>query len=103
MTKWYVKWKLTDQYWSLSREERLKVGLQTLGMVDADMKAGILKDWAITTDTGKGYSIAEGTETQLYEALIKYRPYMAFEVTPVISFAQHNATLRKLAAAAQKK
>jgi len=103
MTKWYVKWKLTEQYWSLSNAERLKVGIQTLGMVNADMKAGLLKDWAITTDTGKGYAIAEGTETQLYESLIKYRPYNAFEVTPVIPFAQHYATLKKIAARVQSK
>jgi hypothetical protein len=103
MTKWYIKWKLTDHYWSLPRTERLKVGIETLGMLNADFKAGLLKDWGITTDTGKGYAISEATETQLYEALIKYRPYNAFEVTPVIPFAQHNATLRKLAAAAQKK
>ena len=103
MTKWYVKWKLTDQYWSLSREERLKVGLQTLEMVNADMKAGILTDWAITTDTGKGYALAEGTETQLYQSLIKYRPNTAFEVTPVIPFAQHAETLKKIAATAQSK
>jgi hypothetical protein len=62
----------------------------------------LLKDWSITTDTEKGYAIAEGTETQLYEAL-KYRPYTAFEVIPVIPFAQHKTTLKNLAAAAQKR
>ena len=103
MTKWYIKWKLTDQYWSLSNAERLKVGIQTLGMVNADIKAGLLKDWSITTDTGKGYAISESTETQLYESLIKYRPYNAFEVTPVIPFAQHYQTIKNLAAAAQSK
>jgi hypothetical protein len=103
MTKWHVEWKLTDQYWSLSDAERLKVGLKMLEMVNGDLKAGLIKDWSITTDTGKGYTIAEGTETQLYESLIKYRPYNAFEVTPVIPFAQHKATLQKIAAAVQKK
>jgi hypothetical protein len=102
VTKWYIKWNLTEQYWSLSNAERLKGGLQMLEMVSGDLKAGLLTDWSITTDTGKGYAIAEGTETQLYESLIKYRPYTAFEVTPVIPFAQHNATLKNLAAAAQK-
>ena len=103
MTKWYIKWKLTEQYWSLSNAERLKGGLQMLEMVSGDLKAGLLKDGSITTDTGKGYAIAEGTETQLYEALIKYRPYNAFEVTPVIPFAQHYETLKKIAATAQSK
>ena len=103
MTKWYVKWKLTEQYWSLSNAERLKVGIQTLGMVNADMKAGVITDWAITTDTGKGYAISEATETQLYESLIKYRPYNSFKVTAVIPFAQHYATLKKIAARVQSK
>ena len=103
MTKWYVEWKLTEQYWSLSDAERLKVGLQMLEMVNMDFQAGLIKDWSITTDTGKGYNIAEGTETQLYESLIKYRPHVTFEVTPVIPFAQHKATLQKVAATAQKR
>ena len=103
MTKWYVEWKLTDQYWSLSDADRLKVGLQMLEMVNGDLKAGLIKDWSITTDTGKGYAISEADETQLYESLIKYRPYNAFEVTPVIPFAQHYETLKKLATAAQSK
>jgi hypothetical protein len=102
MTKWYLKWKLTEQYWSLSTADRLKMGIQMLEMVDADLKAGLIKDWAITTDTGSGVTMSEANETQLYEALIKYRPYTAFEVTPVIPFAQHYATLKKLAASAQR-
>ena len=103
MTKWYVKWYLTEQYWSLPEAERLKVASQMLEMINADMKAGIIKDWGITLDTGGGFTISEANETQLYEALIKYRPYTAFEVTPVIPFAQHYKTLKKLAAAAQSK
>jgi len=103
MTKWFVKWKLTEQYMSLPTPERRKIGLQMLEMIKADMNAGIISDWAITTDTGKGYGISEADETQLYECLIKYRPYNAFDVTPVIPFAQHYETLKKLAAAAQKK
>jgi hypothetical protein len=103
MTKWYLKWKLTEQYWSLSTADRLKIGIQMLEMVNADLKAGLIKDWAITTDTGSGFTMSEANETQLYEALIKYRPYTAFEVTPVIPFAQHYATLKKLATSAQRK
>ena len=98
-----MKWKLTDQYWSLPDVKRLKGGIQTLGMVNADLKAGVIKDWGITTDTGGGFALSEATETQLYESLIKYRPYVSFEVTPVIPFAQHYETLKKLAAAAQGK
>ena len=103
MTKWYLKWKLTDQYWSLSNAERLKVGIQSLGMVNVDLKAGLIKDWGIKIDTGGGFGLSESTETQLYESLIKYRPYIAFEVIPVIPFAQHYETLKKIAATAQSK
>jgi len=103
MTKWYVKWKMTPQYWSLPDAERLKAGIQSLEMVKADLKAGIIKDWGIKTGTGGGFTLSEADETQLYEALIKYRPYTAFEVTPVIPFDQHYATLKKIAAAAQSK
>lgn len=103
MTKWYLKWKLTQQYWSLSGAERLKIGIHTLEMVNADIKAGLIKEWGITTDTGGGFTISDADITQLYEALIKYRPYISFEVTPVIPFNQHYETLKKLAASVQSK
>jgi hypothetical protein len=103
MTKWYIPWKLTPQYWSLPDAERLKLGLRILSMTDADMKAGLIKEWGITTDTGGGYTISDADVTSLYESLIKYRPYVSFEVTPVISFDQHFEHLKKIAATLQRK
>ena len=103
MTKWYIQWKLTPQYWSLPDAERLKHGIRILGMTEADIKVGIIKDWGITTDTGGGFAISEADVTSLYEALIKYRPYVSFEVTPVIPFDQHSKNLKKIAAALQSK
>ena len=97
MTKWFLTWKMTPQYWSLPRAERLKIGIQMLEMVYADIKAGLIKEWGITADTGGGFTISEGTVTQLYESLMKYRPYFAFEVTPYIPFDQHKNTLKTIA------
>ncbi len=103
MMKWYIQWKMTPQYWSLPDADRLKHAIRILGMTEADMKAGLIKEWGITTDTGGGFTICEADVTALYEALIKYRPYVTFEVTPVIPFDQHSTTLRKMAAALQSK
>lgn len=103
MTKWYIQWKLTQQYWSLPDTERMEQGLRILGMAEADTKAGIIKEWGITTDTGGGFTISETDVTVLYESLIKYRPYVSFEVTPVIPLDQHSKTLKKIAASLQSK
>ncbi|MCW4037496.1 MAG: hypothetical protein NWF13_02040 [Candidatus Bathyarchaeota archaeon] len=103
MSKWYIQWKLTQQYWSLPDAERLANGLRILGMTEADAKAGVINDWGITTDTGGGFAVSETDVTALYKALIKYRPHVSFEVTPVIPLDQHAKTLRKIAASLQSK
>lgn len=103
MTKWYIQWNLTQQYWSLPDAERMGNALRILGMTEADTKAGIIQEWGITTDTGRGFAISETDVTVLYESLIKYRPYVSFEVTPVISLDQHSKTLKKIAVSLQGK
>ena len=97
MAKWIVKWDLIPLYWSLPDAERVSVGLNTLEMVKADIAAGLITDWGINTDASGGYCICDCSQTELYQALLKYRPYISFTTTPLISLDQHYQTLKAVA------
>ncbi|MCW3976006.1 MAG: hypothetical protein NWE86_07180 [Candidatus Bathyarchaeota archaeon] len=97
MTKFLIKWKV-ESFFNLPREERLKLFIWMAESTKTNIDAGLTKDWGISADTGSGYTIYEGTETEVYENLIKYRPFISFEVTPVISIDKHLEILKKMAA-----
>lgn len=97
MTKFLIKWK-TESFFNLPPEERLKLFIQMAESVKATIDAGTTKDWGIDAAGGSGYAIMEGTETEVYETLLKYRPYITFEVNPVISLDKHLESLKKMAA-----
>jgi hypothetical protein len=77
-----------------------KVNLSLLEMTKADIDAN--KDSMqvhVYASSGEGYTIFEGSETQVYETVLKYSSYVSFEVIPVIQFGQHYEITKKLAAA----
>jgi hypothetical protein len=101
MTKWLGKWKATQQLYSMPRGEMTKISLSLHEMVKADMGAGVAKDWGAYAAAGEGYMIFEGSETQVYEAVLKYTPNISFEVVPIISLGQSNEVIKKQAAEAR--
>ena len=79
MTLWLVKWKMTQQYWSLSGPERVKVLERFTKMTEADRKSGLVKEVYYTPRGLFGYNIYEGSEAQVFEDLLKYNPYLTAE------------------------
>jgi hypothetical protein len=102
MTKFLIKWK-AESFYPPSKEERLKLWVSMAESTKADLDTGLMKDWGISVGSGEGYVIAEGSETEVWETCVKYRPYVRFEVTPVISIDQYLATIKKMAEKAQVK
>jgi len=101
--KFYVKWQLEPSKESADPKERGKAWLSMLEMVREDKKAGGVKDWGVAAGGEWGYSINEAeNETELFTRLLKWRPYVHFEVTPVLTVDQTIQAVKK-AAASQKK
>jgi hypothetical protein len=84
-------------------EERVKGWLSMLEMVKADVKAGATKDWGCVAGGDCGYSITEAaSETELFTGLLRWTPYVHFEVEPVLTVDQTIESIKKAAAAAKK-
>ena len=87
MTKFLILWE-SDMRVPVDPKERITNWTMLLNMVKDDFKSGGLTDWGEFAGGGRGYSIAEGTEQEIYMALSRYVPYVKFEVHPILSISQ---------------
>ena len=103
MPKFFVKWHMDPTKIPASPEERVKGYLAMAEMVKADIEAGKVKDWGLAAGGGGGYAIREeASEAELFTALMKWDPYVGFEVTPVLTLEQAVDSIKKAVAAAMK-
>jgi len=104
MPKYYVKWQLETTKIPADYQEMVKSRLARGEMIKADIKAGIIKDWGCAAGGYFGYLISEGIgEAELLKSLLKYMPYVYFEVVPVLSIDQTIESIKKAAPPAMKK
>ena len=84
-------------------EERAEAWLAMAEMVKADLAAGKAMDWGLAAGGGWGYGIRqEASEAELFAALMKWMPYVQFEVTPVLTVEQATEAIMKAASAAKQ-
>jgi len=100
--KFYMRWQLDPTKIPVNPEERTKLWLSMLEMVKADLNAGVLKDWGICSDASCGYGFSELSEVDLYTALLKWMPYVSFDIKPVLTVNQAIESIKKAVAAAKK-
>jgi hypothetical protein len=102
MTRFYMRWQLDPLFTPHSPEERVKLWLTMLEMAKADLRSGSLTDWGICSDSSAGYCIAETDEKTLHATILKWMPYIRFDVKPVLTVDQVIANIKQVAAAAKK-
>jgi len=101
MPKSYVRWQMNSQFTPVDPEERGKLWLSMLDMVKADLKKGAFTDWGVCYDVSAGYALSELSEQDLYEVMLKWMPYVDFDVKPVLDVDQVIESIKKVAAAAK--
>jgi hypothetical protein len=52
------------------------------------LKSGGFRDWGVYCNGFNGYVIAEGTEADILVSLLKWMPYVLFDVHPVANVDQ---------------
>lgn len=103
MPKFYVKWQLDPTKVPVGAEERVKLHLSMLEMVKADLSVRVKNDWGMAAGGDFGYSIYEAAnEAEVFTNLLKYMPYVHFEVVPVLTIDQTIESIKKAVAAAKR-
>ena len=85
MTKNLIIWKVNPNLWPTAPEEGLKLQLGMMQMVKEDISKGVHKDWGMSINGSMGYAISELAEKELYATMMRFMPYIAFEIYPVLS------------------
>jgi hypothetical protein len=102
MAKFYMRWQLNPMLVSTNPEERTKQWMMMLEMVRAELKSGTMKDWGICSDASAGYAFAETDEKSLHASILKWMPYIHFDIKPVLTVDECIANIKQVAAAMKK-
>jgi len=100
-----MKWHLNPMLYPTNPEERIKqlqMRLSMLEMVKADLKSGAMTDWGICNDSSGGYAFAETDEQSAHVMMLKWFPYVLFDIKPVLTVDQCIADVKQAIAAAKK-
>ena len=98
MTKYHIKWLMNLSMIPEDPEKRAKLWLSMLEMIKSNLKSGNMIDWGEYCDLSGGYTLAEGTEADILGELMKWTPYVIFDVKPVLSVDQVIATINRAVA-----
>lgn len=84
MARFFMSWEIVRE--RLAEDPvTIATGWQMLvGMVKADLEEGKLKEWGSFPGDLGGYSVIEGNELDVMKFTMKYAPYVAFKVRPVV-------------------
>jgi hypothetical protein len=102
MTKFYMRWHLNPTFIPTNPEERVKLWMSMLELVKADLKSGALSDWGMCSDSSGGYGFAETDEKTLHTTILRWIPYVSFDIKPVLSVDQVMESIKRAATGAKK-
>jgi hypothetical protein len=103
MTKYHINWRMNLKLMPTDPAERIKLQLAMLEMVRADLKSGNIIDWGNNCDMSGGYQVMEGSETELFNNLMKWYPFVQFDAKPVFKADQVKEAINKAVAESKKK
>ncbi len=83
-------------------EERVKLWISMLELVKADIKSGALGDWGMCSDSSGGYAFAETDEKTLHTTILRWMPYVNFNIKPVMTADQVIDSIKRAAAGPKK-
>jgi hypothetical protein len=96
MTKYLVKWQKNESLMPQDPVMMAKLQLSLLEGAKADLKSGKIIDWGSYSDASGGYLIVEGNESDLFNGILKYYPYISFDAKPVLSVDQVIEAINKI-------
>jgi|APFre7841882630_1041343.scaffolds.fasta_scaffold200334_1 hypothetical protein len=101
MTKFFIKWRINPLKVPDTPEEVAKGKLAMLEGIKAALSAGRLTDWGQFGNGKDGYAMSELSEDELYVIMLRWFPFVEFDVFPVLSADQSMEAVKKAAAAMQ--
>lgn len=96
MGKYLMFWEVDHSKIPIDPKERGEGWKLLMSMVRRDFEKGLTKDWGAFVGETKGYSIAEGTESEILNLTQQYVPFCIFKVHPIATENQINEMIKAL-------
>ena len=96
MGKYMVLWEIDQTKIPVDPKERKDSWSLFMAVVRQDIEKGIVKDWGNFIGETRGYSINEGSEVEVMNALQQFVPYATFTVHPIATEDQVNEMIKAL-------
>jgi hypothetical protein len=97
-----MRWELNPMFTPQSIEQSIKLGLSMLERVRADLQSGELTDWGMYSDSSGGYCFAETDEQTLHATILKWMPFVSFDIKPVLTVDQVIGNIKQIASTAKR-
>lgn len=94
MAKYLVFWEVDQSKIPIDPKERGEGWSLLMAMVQQDIENGLTKDWGAYVGETSGYSVFEGSELEVMNALQQYVPFCIFEVRPIATVNQVNEMIK---------
>jgi len=94
-TKYLIKWQKNESLMPEDPAMMAKLQLSLLEEARANLKSGKMIDWGSYCDASGGYYIADGNESELFDQILKWYPYISFDAKPVLSVDQVIGAINK--------
>jgi len=97
MTRYLMQWEIDPTKVPADLKERAAVWAPMIQSIKQRIAAGTTKEWGCFAGSMKGFSIHEGDEMTVSNAIQRYFPYVNFvDVRPIISIEQLEELIENL-------
>lgn len=96
MARYLALWEAHQAKIPVDPRERGAAWATLMIMVRQDIERGLTKSWGAFVGETAGYSVLEGTEVEIMNALQQYVPLIKFRVHPIASENQVNEMIKTL-------
>lgn len=96
MGKYLLLWEIDRTKAPVSPKERGAGWNALMAMVKQDIQKGITKDWGAFVGEINGYTVVEGSETEIGIMVQQFVPFVQFKVHPIASVGQVDEIIKAL-------
>jgi hypothetical protein len=96
MARFLLNWELDQNKIPEDPKTRATAWGQLIGMIKQDIEKGMLKDWGAITGQMNGFTIFEGTETDVLTFVQQYTPWVRFTTHPIVNVREIEEMIRNL-------
>lgn len=88
MPRYLLLWEAAIDRYPPDPNEKAEINMKLRDMTKRGIDNGQVKAWGCSVDGINGYSIVEGTGTELYAGMRQFYPYITFQAQEILTLEE---------------